>query len=176
MENSDLFSLPEGDSFYISFTDIVTLLLIFFIYLISISSFNMSDIETLSKHVGSKFKIDSLVEEVTKKTEKRVLTDPWMNISQTLHNNLLPEETIRLSLDQELLFKPGSAALLDSGLVYLKKLAQALSEIPIKLLLKGILIAPRFIPSYFQPIGTYHPCEQPKLRLRCNDLVFQVNI
>ena len=137
MVENDLFSTSESDSFFISFTDIVTLLLIFFIYLVSISSFNVSEIEVLTKQIGSQFRINSIVEEITTKTDERVMTDPWMNIRKTIHNNLLPEETIRLSLDQELMFKPGSATLLQSGHGYLKQLADTLKDEPYQLIIEG---------------------------------------
>ncbi len=71
MINDDLFQDGNTDSFFVSFTDIVTLLLIFFIYLTTISNFNTSELETVSKHISSQFQIESITEEITKKQMKK---------------------------------------------------------------------------------------------------------
>ena len=58
MTNNDLYQFEDNQSFFVSFTDIVTLLLIFFIYLTTISNFNVTELETVSKHLSSTFNID----------------------------------------------------------------------------------------------------------------------
>tara|TARA_Y100000590_G_scaffold307591_1_gene347308 strand:- start:250 stop:672 length:423 start_codon:yes stop_codon:yes gene_type:complete len=60
-----------------------------------------------------------------------------MNIYQTIHQNILPNEAIRLSLDQSLLFRPGSATLLDEGKGYLKQLASAIKDEPYTIVIEG---------------------------------------
>jgi len=137
MINDELFQTGDTDSFFVSFTDIVTLLLIFFIYLTTISNFNTSELKTLSEHISANFQIKSITEEITQRPDEKIQTDPWMNIHQTIHHKLLPNEAIRLSLDQSLLFLPGSATLLDGGKIYLKQLADALKGEPYELIIEG---------------------------------------
>ena len=138
MHQDELFKSSNEDSFFISFTDIVTLLLIFFIYLTTISNFNSDDIDTLTKKISKKFNVNPIAKDLAAEPTKHfAATDPWMNLHQTIHNQLLPNEAIRLSLDQNLLFKPGSATLLENGKSYLKNLALAIQHEPYRLIIEG---------------------------------------
>ena len=137
MQHDPIIEVKTGDSFFISFTDVVSLLLIFFIYLISLSSFNSAEIELISQNVGSEYNVESIVQEITKKTDQDILADPLQILVGMTEDNLLQDESIRLSLDQDLLFKPGSAKLINDGGIYLQRLAEALSKRPYKIIVEG---------------------------------------
>ena len=137
MQHDPIIEVKTGDSFFISFTDVVSLLLIFFIYLISLSSFNSAEIELISQNVGSEYKVESMVQEITKNTDQDILADPLQILIGMTEDNLLQDESIRLSLDQDLLFKPGSAKLINNGGIYLQRLAETLSKRPYKIIVEG---------------------------------------
>lgn len=137
MNNNDIFYFEENQSFFVSFTDIVTLLLIFFIYLTTISNFNSSELDIVSEQISSKFQVELLSKNNISNLNSENVADPWSTMSKTLHQNLLPNESIRLSLDQSLLFRPGSASLLESGKPYLKQLADVLKSHPYQIIIEG---------------------------------------
>ncbi len=137
MTNNDLYQFEDNQSFFVSFTDIVTLLLIFFIYLTTISNFNATELETVSKHLSSTFNIDSISEKPIETPDSVTEIDPWASLSDTLQINQLPNEALRLSLDQSLLFRPGSADLLEVGQAYLKQLADVIKDQPYRMIIEG---------------------------------------
>ena len=136
MIKNNLFNIEDNQSFFVSFTDIVTLLLILFIYLSTISNFNSSELDTVSQHISSKFKLEPILKETTLTDDNNDIT-PWHAMSDSLKKNILPNEAIRLSLDQSLLFQPGSATLIAEGSVYLKQLADVIQDGPYHIIIEG---------------------------------------
>ena len=109
------------DSFYVSFTDVLSLLLIFFIYLVSISTINPAQLLSVSQSVKKHLGLHSP-------------SPPNINIAVT---NQYAKPNIKLTLNQDFLFSPGSDQLQKQAHQYLKKLASVISSEPVQVSIEG---------------------------------------
>ena len=132
MEDQDLnLHSYDGNDYYMSFTDIAMLLLVFFIYLYSISTVNLSEIEKASimvkESLGFKDNIQTVIDDVE---------------SATVYTDNIPKQTeldneMMISLNQDVLFLPGSATIKPAGELYLKKLADILISRDVLIIVEG---------------------------------------
>ena len=131
MDENGLSGGDDGNEYYMSFTDVAMLLLVFFIYLYSISTINMAEIEQASNMVkeslGFQDNIKSTIEEVD---------------SSTVYTDNMPKQTeldneMMISLNQDVLFLPGSATIKPTGEVYLQKLAGILKSRNMMIIIEG---------------------------------------
>ena len=132
MEEIDLNSGgDDGNDYYMSFTDISLLLLVFFIYLYSISTINMNEIEQVSNVVKESLGFESLT-----KSSQDETVETASNISDIPKQTDLDNEMM-ISLNQDVLFLPGSAMIKPTGEAYLNKLARILKQRDVMIIVEG---------------------------------------
>ncbi|RAP27760.1 hypothetical protein DID78_05915 [Candidatus Marinamargulisbacteria bacterium SCGC AG-343-D04] len=119
---SSVLENTKNHSFFISFTDISLLLLVFFIYLFSISTVTPNKVKTISIGIQKSLGLFNEDTSLSSVTESESLNDSLTQLSTPLDNELL------ISLSQDILFVPGSAKIKEKGKQYLKKLALLLKK------------------------------------------------
>ena len=127
MEKVETYSHKITDStrFFISFTDVVLLLLVFFVYLYSISTINKDKVERISQGVKQNLGI------ISSQRVNDALITPSQPPSTDFDNELL------VSLSQDILFSPGSIQLTPKAKAYLKRLAVNLKQEKAMLIVEG---------------------------------------
>ena len=132
MENEGLNSGgDDGNEYYMSFTDIAMLLLVFFIYLYSISSINQSSIEQASNMIKESLGFEDETQATLEEIESNTVYTDNMPKKTDLDNEMM------ISLNQDLLFIPGSATIKPAGKIYLQKLAEILSFRSVLVIIEG---------------------------------------
>ena len=121
----------DGNEVFMSFTDVSMLLLVFFIYMYSISSINTNEIEKMSQSIKESLGFES--------AEKVTIDDPE---STAVYQEINPEDTQldneqMIVLQQDVLFKPGSAVIKDAGIRYLQKIAEILQSRDVFIMVEG---------------------------------------
>ena len=105
MEEIVDYQSSDGNEVFMSFTDVSMLLLVFFIYMYSISSINSDEIDKMSKSIKESLGFES--------AQKVTMDDPE---STAVYQQINPQDTDldneqMIVLQQDVLFKPGSAAI-----------------------------------------------------------------
>ena len=122
----------KASSFFVSFTDVVLLLLVFFVYLYSISTINTDKFERISDGVKQNlgfFDVSNRSMQVASQDKNELVQ--LSNQSTDLDNDLL------VSLSQDVLFLSGSTRLTADAKAYLTKLAHTVKDKPVLLIVEG---------------------------------------
>ena len=121
----------DSNEYYMSFTDIAMLLLVFFIYLYSISSINQSTIEQASNMIKESLGFEDNTQTTIEEVESSTVYTENMPKKTDLDNEMM------ISLNQDVLFVPGSATIKPAGKIYLEKLAEILSFQNVLIIIEG---------------------------------------
>lgn len=132
--NSDLFStapIEDDQEWMITFVDLITLLLGFFVIMYSLKSADVSKLEKVTQS------IQEAVGKVSEdKTEKLDYTSFYQNIGEYIKNEDLGAHTqikltqtgVEVSTEGSMLFEPGSAELNDNSQELITKIATSLKN------------------------------------------------
>ncbi|RAP34385.1 hypothetical protein DID77_01185 [Candidatus Marinamargulisbacteria bacterium SCGC AG-439-L15] len=121
----------SGDSFFVSWSDVLALLLVLFLYIISISTIDKTKLEKATESmqkgfagVKEKIAMQSDYEEIKTELEKMITEK---NIKSDM--KIIPkQDRLKLNLGHSSLFESGKASLKPSGKTILKHLAGQLKE------------------------------------------------
>ena len=156
----------ESDPFFTSFADLLALLLVFFIYLSSMSEMKKVEVIQLKKALESSLGIQDSIQ---KKTDSVVSVQDSLqkgvssgDVSLESIDQSTVEPKLRLVLEQDFLFQPGKSKLKQSGHQFLGKLAALLKDENIMMIIEGHTdntpIQTRYFPSNWH-LSAYRAAE-----------------
>lgn len=141
--NNDLFAvapIEDDQEWMITFVDLVTLLLGFFVIMYSLKSANVSKLEKVTQSIH-----EAVGNISPDKTEKLDYTDFYQTISDYIKSEGLEANTqirltklgVEISTEGSMLFEPGSADLNDSSQNLIAKIASSLMHEPFFIQVEG---------------------------------------
>ena len=154
----------DSNAFITGWADTVTLLLVFFVYIISISSIDISKLfkatESFKREVSStvSYERELVIPELTKKLQSYIKEESLENdikISGSIND-------ILINFGDRLLFESTSADLTPKGQQILKEIAKQLNVSGILIVLKDTQIR-RYLMNSSHQTGTYQRIDQLKL-------------
>ncbi len=126
----------DEDSWLISYSDLMTLLLTFFVLLLSISSIDMNKFERVA---------NSLSRAIGEKEEKIDLEEVYQEIKQMIEDDNLGGEVearktplgVAMSIQGAFLFESGSAELSPKALPLVRKIGEMIKSVPYQIAIEG---------------------------------------
>jgi len=136
----------ESDSFYVSWSDLVTLLLVFFVYLFSISEIDITKFleakESLNNSIDIKTDMDKLeLIMIEKQKIKQMMVSMQEYIEKEKLENVInvsyTDDKLEINMGNQLLFELGSAELRDQAQSVLSKVAQMFNQTQSQIIVEG---------------------------------------
>lgn len=143
MDSEDVSIDEENNDWLITYADIVTLLMAFFVMLLSMSTLDLKKYEEVSKGIAEGFMKATApsepgMEVIAKKQVDKIFNSIKTSIEKYAIQNKIPdqlqvsiyEDGIRIINNDPHLYKPGQAKLSKHGIYFLRRIAKILKKYP----------------------------------------------
>lgn len=136
-----LFDNDESDSFFVSWSDVLCLLLVLFVFIVSISEIDATKLKSIQQSVDQTFSIST--SNIQAQNQHALALDNLFNSLETVFSNQkaihLQKTPTQIALDfgENILFESGKAVLHPKGVVLLSQLVKPLKSKAVQIEVSG---------------------------------------